>query len=222
MCAPRAGVDVKIYRVEFDLGVARHMRPRPLVRFAFIGGAYFLVLGCPFPAWRAALFLAWVAPLRRLGAQRVLAKGFPRRPVPVWQSYCPRRQYFARRSLRFFPRFVLWWLCSARFVLPFGSRLLGSARLVLPFVHYRMCLGLFFLLFLFPRRDCSLRPRCLFGFRAWARFFLPPVRGRLGSWVVLPFVPQLLGSAQFVLPRWALGAPPALGALPALGGPAVK
>lgn len=155
---------MKIYRVKFDLCVARHLRARPLVWFAFIGGAYFLVPGWPFRAWLAARFLAWLAPLRRFGAWQIfaplfgarrafakgvprrfgawlaLAKGFPRRPVPVWQSYCPRRQYFARRSLRLFPQFVLWRLYSAR----------------------------------------------------------------------------------FVLPRWALGAPPALGVLLALGGPAVK
>ena len=85
MCAPAS---VKIYRVKFDLCVARHLRARPLVRFAFIGGAYFLAPGWPFRARSAA---AWIAPLRRFevrqifaplfGAWRALAKGFARRPV---------------------------------------------------------------------------------------------------------------------------------------------
>ena len=87
MCAP---APVKIYRVEFDLGVVCHLRARPLVWFAFIGGAYFLAPGWPFlaPGWpfrarRAALFLAWIAPL--FGERRALAKGFARRPVLGWR-----------------------------------------------------------------------------------------------------------------------------------------
>ena len=109
--APHAAAPVKIYRVEFDLYAARHLRARPLVWFAFIRSAYFLAPGWPFRVRSAALFLAWIAPL--FGARQIFALLFG-----AWRSGARRAlaKGFARRRLRLFLLVVSRQLCLGRFV----------------------------------------------------------------------------------------------------------